>query len=84
MPGDEWELKVGPGRVQWDDGVEERDEGGQWRWDDRGPNGITKRPERLGTRGRDSGWGTCVSMSFLLHHPPVVPRIGQESLMWKY
>eukprot|EP00064_Thunnus_orientalis_P004212 superscaffoldBa00000376_g4223 len=51
LPGDEWELKVGPGRVRWDDGVEERDEAGRWRWDDRGPNGITKRLERLGTRG---------------------------------
>eukprot|EP00064_Thunnus_orientalis_P021829 superscaffoldBa00006889_g21997 len=32
-------------------GVEERDEGDRWHGDDRGPNGITKRLEHLGTQG---------------------------------
>ena len=44
MQGDERELKAGSGRVRWDDEVEERDEGGRWRGDDWGPNGITMKP----------------------------------------
>ena len=60
LPGDEWELKVGPGCVRWDDGVEERDEGGRWHGDDRGPNGITMRLERLGTQGSRLRVGACL------------------------
>ena len=41
LPGDGWDLKVGPGRVRWNDGVVERDEGDGWHGDDQGPNGIT-------------------------------------------
>ena len=51
--GDEWELKVGRGRVRRDAGVEERDEGGRLHGDDWGPKG--KEPG-----GQDSGWGTCL------------------------
>ena len=41
---------------------------------------VELRLERLGTGDGDSGWGTRLDeQSRLLHHPPVVPMIEEES-----